>query len=162
LIGDALFKALGCRPGLRCERRGSNVLLFPDPAVVKSSVFHVGDTKAIDYISGTVRGTSITWTEACSLRLDYRLDRLWLLMEPLVRRTIPEGTSEKDVDLSREFVRERQARRRNKADNPMIDGWSRLIAGDASTLRLRSFNISDGYDGDFELMRVSGFSGVAS
>ncbi len=162
LIGDALFKALGYRPGLRCERRGSNVLLFPEPSIVKSSVFHVGDTKAIDYISGRVRGTGITWTEACSLRLDYRLDRLWLLIEPLVERTIPEGTSEKDVDLSREFVRERQARRHNKAANAMIDGWSRLIAGDASTLRLRSFNISDGYDGDFEMMRVSGFSGVAS
>jgi hypothetical protein len=54
---------------------------------------------------------------------------LWLLIEPLVKRTIPEGTSEKDVDLSREFVRERRASRRNKAAKAMIDGWSRLIAG---------------------------------
>jgi hypothetical protein len=115
----------------------------------------------VDHISGTVRGTRIAWSEACSIRLDYRLDRLWLLIQPLVKRTIPEGTSEKDVDLSREFVRERQASRRNKAANAMIDGWSKLIAGDAATLWLRSFDISDGYDGDFEIMRVSGFSGLS-
>ena len=97
LIADALFRALDRRPGLRCERRGTNVLLFPDAGVVKSSMFHVDDTKAVDYISGTVRGTKITWSEACSIRLDYRLDRLWLLIEPIVKRNIPDETSEKDT-----------------------------------------------------------------
>jgi len=43
----------------------------------------------------------------------------------------------------------------------MIDGWAKLIAGDTKSLRLRTFDISDGYDGDFEIMRVSGFSGRA-
>ncbi len=162
LIGDALFRALGRRPGLRCDRRGTNILLFPDVSIVKSSAFHVGDTKAVDHVSGTIRGTDIAWSEACSIRLDHRLDRLWLLIDPVVKRTVPEGTSEEHIDLSREFVRERKACRLNKAANAMIDGWSRLVAGSGATLRLRSFDISDGYDGDFEIMRVSGFSGAAS
>jgi hypothetical protein len=160
LVADALFRAIGRQAGLRCERRGTSVLLIPDPSVVTSSAFNVNGTRAVNTISGTLR-LGVSWTEACSLRIDYRLDRLWLLIDPLVKRTIPEGISEEAIEESREFVRERQASRHNKSANAMIDGWARLIAGDAKSLRLRTFEISDGYDGDFEIMRVSGFSGRA-
>jgi hypothetical protein len=162
LIRDALFQSLGHRPGLRSERRGTSALLLPDAAVIQPSIFNTADAKAVDRIAGTVGATGIAWTEACSIKIDYKLERLWLLIEPLIRRTIPEGTAAADVDLSREFVRERQARRRNKAANAMLDGWARLIAGNDTTIRMRLFDISDGYDGDFEIMRVTGFSGTAS
>ena len=161
LIADALFRAIGRRPGLRVERKGLGVLVFPDLNVVKSSTFQTGDTKAVDTLAGTLR-SGIRWTEACSLRIDYRLDRLWLLIDPLVKRfDITDDTPQEAIEQSLEFVRERRASRRNRHANAMIDGWAKLIAGDAKSLRLRTFDISDGYDGDFEIMRVSGFSGRA-
>jgi hypothetical protein len=161
LVAEALFRAIGQRPGLRVERRGMNVLVFPDPSIVKSSTFHAADTKGIDVLSGTLR-SGIQWTEACCLRIDYRLDRLWLLIDPLVKRfDITDDTPRDAIEQSREFVRQRLASRHNKQANAMIDGWARLIAGDGKSLRLRTFDISDGYDGDFEIMRVSGFSGRA-
>jgi hypothetical protein len=43
----------------------------------------------------------------------------------------------------------------------MIDGWVQLVVGDDATIRLRTFHISDGYDADFEIMRVTAFSGSA-
>ena len=161
LIRDALFRALERRPGLSLDRRGGDAVIFPDASIIKPSAFQIGDIKPVDYVSATLRRTGITWSEACSIRLDYRLDRLWLLIDPFVKLIIPEGTPEAEIDVAREFTRERQARRHNKAANAMINGWSRLIAGEDNTLRLRSFDISDGYDGDFELTRVSGFSGFA-
>ena len=161
LIAEALFRAIDRRPGLRVERRGLSVLVFPDLEIVKSSTFHVNGTKAVDMLAGTLR-SGIRWTEACSLRIDYRLDRLWLLIDPLVRRSgLTEDTPPEAIEQSLEFVRQRLAKRHNKQANAMIDGWSKLIAGDAKSLRLRTFEISDGYDGDFEIMRVSGFSGRA-
>lgn len=161
LVADALFRAIGRRPGLRVERRGLSVLVFPDLSVVKSSTFHVGDTKAVNTLAGTLR-SGIRWTEACSLRIDYRLDQLWLLIDPLVKQLdITDDTPKEAVEQSLEFIRERLASRRNKHVNAMIDGWAKLIAGDAKSLRLRTFDISDGYDGDFEIMRVCGFSGRA-
>jgi hypothetical protein len=136
-------------------------VVFPDLNVVRSSTFHVGDTKGVDMLAGTFR-SGIRWTEACALRIDYRLDRLWLLIDPVVRRfDISEDTPQEAIEQSLEFVRERIASRRNKHVNAMIDGWAKLIAGDDKSLRLRTFEISDGYDGDFEIMRVSGFSGRA-
>lgn len=161
LVAEALFRAIGRRPGLRVERRGLSVVVFPDLSVVKSSNFQVGDTKAVDILAGTFR-SGIRWTEACSVRIDYRLDRLWLLINPLVKGfDITDDTPQEAIEQSLEFVRERLARRRNKHVNAIIDGWAKLIAGDAKSLRLRTFDISDGYDGDFEIMRVSGFSGRA-
>ena len=161
LIADALFRAIGRRPGLRVERRGVGVLAFPDPEVVKPAMFHVGGTKPVYSLAGTL-DAGIQWTEACSLHIDYRLDKLWLLIDPFVNRTgITENTPVKDIEQSREFVRERMAKRHNNHANAMVDGWARLIAGDTKSLRLRSFDIVDGYDGDFEIMRVSGFSGRA-
>jgi hypothetical protein len=161
LIGEALFRAIGRRPGLRVERRGVDVLVFPDLNVVKTSHFQVGDTKPLDMVAGTLR-SGIRWTEACSLRIDYRLDRLWLLLEPVVKRSeITEDTPSDAIEQSREFVRQRLANRHNKQANAVIDGWSRLIAGPDKSLRIRTFDISDGYDGDFEITHISAFSGRA-
>jgi hypothetical protein len=49
----------------------------------------------------------------------------------------------------------------NHHANAMLDGWISLIAGGPSAkFRLRSFDIGDGIDAEFELIRVSGFSGT--
>ena len=115
-IADAGVKALGIGRVCAAERRGSNVLVFPNPASSNHPCSTSEIPRRIDYISGTVRGTGITWNEACSLRLDYRLDRP-MAFDRAARRNdpIPEGTSEKDVDLSRDLVRERQGCCHNKA-----------------------------------------------
>jgi NAD-dependent SIR2 family protein deacetylase len=160
LLRDALFRALGKRPGLRFERRGYRTLLMPDPAVVRPTTFNTDKVKPIDRISGTI-APGIRWTEACGLRLDYRLDQLWLLIEPRVILDVPEGTTEDQLETAREFVRERRARRHNRHANAMLDGWIALADGTGARFRLRAFDIADGVDAEFELIRISGFSGTA-
>ncbi len=161
LLRDALFRALGKRPGLRLQQRGRKTALLPDAATVNASIFNADRIKPVDRLSGVVPKTAIGWSEACGLRVDYRLDRLWLLLDPIIITDIPEETSEEQVEVAREFVRARRAGRHNKAANAMLDGWVRLILGQEANVRLRAFDIGDGIDAEFEVLRTSGFSGAA-
>jgi hypothetical protein len=93
--------------------------------------------------------------------VDFRLQGLWLLLGPRIDLDIPEGTPDEAAEEAREFVRERWAVRRNRQANAILDGWIKLIVGDSNLVRLRAFDISDGYDAEFEIMRVTGFSGIS-
>lgn len=160
LLRDALFRAIGRQPGLRLERRNRTTLLRVDPAIVNAAGFNDDRVKPVDRLAGSVPGTPITWTEACALRLDHRLDQLWLLLDPIVALDIKDGESVENIERAREFVRKRRTSRHNRAANAMLDGWIRLVAGTEPQLRLRAFDIGDGINAEFELMRTSGFSGV--
>jgi hypothetical protein len=161
LLREALFRALAKISGLHLQRRGRTTLLTPEPTIVHASVFSTDRIKPIDRLSGTVPKTAISWTEACAVRVDYRLDRLWLLLDPTVVTDIPNDTSEEHVEQAREFIRERRARRHNRGANAILDGWITLIVGRESSTRLRVFDIADGIDAEFEILRTSGFSGIA-
>lgn len=160
LLRDALFRGLRHRPGLHLQRRGRTTYLLPDPATASLGLFNTDKTKPVDRFSGTVPKTLVPWSEACALRVDYRLDQLWLLIEPTIIADKPADPEAEIEDLVREFVRERQVRRHNRAANAMLDGWISLIFGRDASVRLKAFGIGDGVDAEFEVLRTSGFSGA--
>ncbi len=160
LFKDAMFRALARRPGLHIHRRGTREYLLPNPGLVKPSDFNTPEIKSVDRLSGTIG--SVAWSEACAVRLDYRLDSLWLLLHPRVLLDISDATPVRDVDPAREFARERRARRRNRETNALLDGWTRLIAGSDDSVKIRAFDITDGHDAEFEIYRIAGFSGAAA
>ena len=93
--------------------------------------------------------------------MDHRLDRLWLLLEPMVVTDLADEAPENEVEATREFVRERRARRHNRMANALLDGWISLIFGNEQSVQLRAFDIGDGVNAEFELLRTSAFSGRA-
>jgi hypothetical protein len=159
LLRNALFHALGRRAGLIATQRGARQHLRANPAFVKPSDFNNADTKPVDRLDGAIG--SVAWSEVCDVRLDYKLNALWLLLEPRVLLDISNETPAMDAENAREFARERRARRRNRETNAMLDGWTRLIVGDEQSVRLRAFEIADGHDAEFEIFRIAGFSGAA-
>ena len=159
LVREALFKAISRQPRLRVERRGRSTFLLPEAGEVEADVFNSGNARPVDRIAGTVEGTCVRWSEACGLRIDYRLDRIWLLLEPMIFTELPRDPPADLREPTREFVRERRARRHNRMVNALLDGWISLICGDEREVRLRTFDIGDGVDAEFELLRTSGFSG---
>lgn len=162
LLRDTLFRAIGKQSGLILECRGRRTLLRPDPKLVQPSAFNSGTVKPVDRISGTIGKTEITWSESCGLRLDFRLDRLWLLLEPSVLLSEPDGAPSEHIEAAREFVRARRAGRHNRYANALLDGWVTLVAGAATSgRRMRAFDLADGIDAEFEVTRISAFSGVA-
>ena len=161
LVREALFRALGQVSGLRLRRRGRTSVLLPDTTQVRATVFNSGNARPVDRVSGNVPKTSVVWTEACKLRMDYRLDRIWLLLEPMIETEVPEDAPDEVIEATREFVRDRRAGRHNRMANALLDGWISLIFGGEQSVRLRTFDIGDGVDAEFELLRVSAFSGQA-
>ena len=161
LVREALFRAVGGTPNLRLQRRRRTAVLLPDPARVAASVFNAGDVRPVDRVSGVVGRTSVAWSEACLLRMDYRLDQMWVLLEPMVVTELPDDAPDDVVETTREFVRERRARRHNRMANALLDGWISLIFGEEQSVRMRTFDIGDGVDAEFELLRTSAFSGRA-
>jgi hypothetical protein len=160
LLRDALFRCVSQQTSLTSKQRGRSRGLLPAPGIVKPADFNSSDTKPIDRLAGTI-GT-ISWEEACALRLDFKMNALWLLLEPRVILDVPEAASPADIERAREFVRERGARRRNRETNALLDGWTRLIVGSDQSVRLRAFNIADGHDAEFEIFRIAGFSGASA
>jgi hypothetical protein len=161
LVRDALFRAIAGRPGLTLERRRSRVRLRPTPGQVQPSIFNSDAAKPVDRISGLVPTTDIAWSEACGLRVDYRLDQLWLLVEPTIATELTDDVPDDVAEVVREFVRERRARRHNRLANALLDGWISLIVGREASVRLKAFSIADGIDAEFEILRISAFSGIA-
>jgi hypothetical protein len=157
LVQNALMRAVGKRSGLVLNVHKGKYQLTTDQTV-PASTFTLGDGTPLGSLNGKLAG-EIEWAEVCRIRLDYRLDRLWLLCEPRIQLVIPETATAEHVEAAREFRRERRATRRNKDVNAILDGWVKLIAGPTDTIRIKAFNIGDGIDAEFELSRVTGFSG---
>lgn len=160
LVRDALFRSIAQRPGLTIERQRSRVRLRPLPGQVQPALFNTDTAKPVDRLAGLVPKTDVPWSEACDLRVDYRLDQFWLLIRPIVVTDLPPDAPEDVIEIAREFVRERRARRLNRFANAMIDGWITLIVGPDPSVRLKTFGIADGIDADFEILRTSAFSGI--
>lgn len=161
LVSDALSRALRGRPGLRVLRRGARRILVPDPAHASADAFNAAEKGSVNKLGGRVPGTNVKWAEACAVRIDRRLDRLWLVLEPQILVAVRPSTPSHEADAARAFARERRAVRRNKATNSVLEGWISLIVGEGPSVRLRAFGISDGADADFEIARISAFSGRA-
>lgn len=161
LIRDALVRALNNRREVVISRRGWRVFALPDLQTVTPAHFRLGNVNPVDGLAGMIGNTGIRWTECCELHLDYKLDRLWLLMDPRIYRDIPEDATAEQIEESKEFVRSRLAGRFNRKANAMLSGWANLLLGTDQTVTLRSFGISDGIDATFEISAITGFSGMS-
>ena len=130
------------------------------PDQVQANVFNSDTSRPVDRLSGVVPRTDVTWNEACGLRVDYRLDQFWLLIEPTITTDLAADAPEDIAEITREFIRKQRARRHNRLANALLDGWITLIVGRELTVRLKAFNVADGIDAEFEILRTSAFSGV--
>jgi hypothetical protein len=153
LCYDALATALGReRPLVALKRhRRRHVLVVPsnktqDPALAPLRT-------ALDRLSGQLPGTPLTWSEALKLRVEYRFDRCWLLVEPTVwvwRDRDPERRFDQE---RKRFIREHHVARYNPAWNTLLQAWVDVLTGGASTADLHAFGLAGeaGTDAHFSL-----------
>ena len=90
------------------------------------------------------------------------MGQLWLLLKPMVQIDIDRDTPA-DVALdAKDWQRERRVQRYNKQSNALLDGWVKAIFGpDAGTVVL-GVDGGTGIGARFEVMSVTGFSGLSS
>jgi hypothetical protein len=158
LLRDALFAAIAEASGLELKYRRGETLALADPGVTPAGRFRgLGNPNAV---KGVVDGTSIDWVEVCSLRLDHRDDRLWLLLDPRTHLIWNDEASPEDKNKAKDFVRERMARRYNSQSNDLLESWRTILLGtDKRDVTLTAGPFTKGIGASFTINTVSGFSG---
>lgn len=160
LIRDALFGALGKHCGLDTHRRGARTFFRSD-----MGNFNFGREKlqkATGGLGGTLTNGNIVWAEACEVRLDFKLDGLWLLIDPRVLIDTDDSTTSDDLQIARDFVRERHVKRYNRQFNDILDAWVHVILGHGSEPISVGIEGGTGIGARFEIVPVTGFSGVSA
>jgi hypothetical protein len=155
LLYEALVRALARELPLTSDRHGRSHRLIVDSERADDVRLQPlrGAARAT---TGTVAGTGLGWCEAVEIRLEYRLDKLWLLLDPTIAVLPP--ADEALPEQAKEFIRERQATRYNRQANDMLDAWRDVLFGDEQESVFRAFGLSDGVDATFKLGRVTAFS----
>lgn len=154
LLYDTLALALARNRDLTVARRRKDYYLQPSgPAVDAAKRL----AQVVGASSGVIAGTALRWSEALRLGIDFRYDRLWLLVEPTLLADIPATPAEKFTRA--DFVRERLARRYNPTWNALLEVWIDLLLGQGATeATIQAFGTSNGSDATFTILRTSGFS----
>ena len=160
LLRDALFKALETHCGLKIENDGPRHIIYASQTARTAEFGFERLAKATGQIHGVIPDTDIVWVEACSLRLDYRMENLWLLIQPFVHIDVPENVAEDLLMTAREFVRERRARRYNRKSNDIWDGWVFALFGEARSPVGIGIDGGTGIGARFEISPITAFSGL--
>lgn len=155
LLYETLARSLVRNRDLTAVRRNRDYYVQPaSPTSAAAKLLQ----PLVGSVSGIIGKTTLKWSEAIKLRLDYRYDRLWLLLEPTVLADRPTSTVDRNIRM--EFIRERLARRYNPAWNDLLEAWINIFLGspDATETTFQAFGISDGTDATFTISRTTGFS----
>ena len=153
LLYDALRKALERSRGVRAIRRGRGLYVVPsqgDDEIRGAAKLR----SVVGTVSGTVPGTQIPWYEAAGLRIASSTGRLWLVIEPTV--VVDYHADKVPPADTKEFVRERLARRYNQIANKLLDAWLDILVGEEAEATLSAFG--RGIDATFIVARTTGFS----
>lgn len=158
LLRDALFTSLSAFCGMPIQRERHRRFFRADCGNGNFGLKNLED--ATTRIHGQLSTGGINWSEACGVRLDYRMDRLWLLLNPFVAIDITDDVSDENSQRAREFVRERRVQRYNATSNQILDGWiSAILGGESNVIELR-FEGGTGIGAGFKVLPVTGFSGL--
>jgi SIR2-like domain len=159
LLRDALFQSLSAHCGLNLATERHRHIFRADGGHPNFDLAPL--TKATVRLSGIVPKTDVPWTEACRIRLDFRLGQLWLLLNPFVIIDYAEDMPEVTAQAGKEFVRERRARRYNSQSNAILDGWIQAIFGERRKPVSLGIDGGTGIGASFEISPVTGYSGLS-
>jgi hypothetical protein len=153
LLAEALARALGRDAPLLVRRRRPAWALVVDPRKRSDPRLASLDAATSGLVGRLPSGAH--WAEAIGLRLDWHLDRLWLLLEPIVWMSRSNGPRPAgDMD----FVRERRARRYNPQSDTILAAWIKVLLSDQGTARISAFGGGDGIDATFVINSTTAYS----
>jgi SIR2-like domain len=153
LLAEALAVALGRDSPLLVRRRRPGWALVVHP-------HKANDPQLAPLVPATAGllgrlPSGAHWAEALAMRLDWHLDRLWLLLDPIIWMSRSNGPRPaRDMD----FVRERRARRYNPQSDALLAAWIKVLLGGHDTVRVSAFGGVDGIDAAFVIDSTTAYS----
>lgn len=155
LLYDAFSRAVGRNLPLRVERK-RNAYYF----VITNENNDIYNSLRLTAhgLSGVIKNTAAKWSEALEIKLQYKHERLWLLITPTIWLDRPDNLTDKEMDNAQEFVRERLATRYNSVYNSIMDSWISILVGTGDDREFTAFGIQNGVDAKFVLTRGTAYS----
>jgi len=142
---------------LATHRRRSRTTLHVVPEQARSDRFK-DLLAATGQLFGVVRQTTISWSEACVIRLGTTGDTLWLYVRPMIYLEIPKDPPESDVTKAKDFVRERQATRYNTKQNALLVAWVTALLWGTENGVVQPLKAVTAIDTRFQIGRITAFS----
>lgn len=155
LLYDAFSRALERERPIKVKRARSAYLIAVDPERASDQTF-APLRQATQNICGKVHQTELMWAEALWIKLEYRLERLWLIMEPTI--WVERTDDDAEFHKKRDFIRERLAARYNSQWNTVIGAWASVITNGKEEDKIQLYGIGDGIDAAFTVSSVTAFS----
>ena len=163
LLFDALISGIKRTKSLHLERRGPRVYISAKNSVIDTKVFNVGKPNTLSSLYGIFGNPPISWSEACELSLEYKLNRLWLLLEPTIIILDKKDIEASRSDSIKEFIKKRVAARYNQHYNSILSGWVKILEGNSNYgLKIIALGATSGIDAVFEISSITGFSGLTT
>jgi hypothetical protein len=155
LLRSALVKGLiQGSPFVMRSRRGVHEIRVDNSAAEAQRLAPLRDK--LKTIAGVIPGTNVSWSEAVSIRLEYRMGQLWMLLEPTV--SFDKTESDDQRYACGEFVRERQARRYNRLADTILNAWLHLLLPGTGEAAVCAFTDKPGMEARFTFSRRTAFA----
>jgi NAD-dependent SIR2 family protein deacetylase len=163
LVFDAFCKALSRHTNLTLEERRDDKYLIADKSKINIATFNTLVSSAVSDTEGVVPRTNINWVEACKVKLDYKFNRYWIVLEPRTLLYVDKASPEEDITKAKSFIKERTAPRwtqgskiptgYNQVMGSILAGWISIIRGgtNSSSISLPVLGINDNIDPVFEV-----------
>jgi hypothetical protein len=155
LLRSALVRGLvHSSPFVMWSERGVHEIRLDDSAATAPRLAPLREK--LKTVAGMIPGTNVRWSEAVSIRLEYRMRRLWMLLEP----TVWFGKTESDEEryACGEFARERQARRYDRLADVLLNAWLQVLLPGAGDATICAFRDQPGMEAPFTFSRRTAFA----
>lgn len=131
LLYQLLTKCFENNLPVKSKYKGNSYYLVIDKTKIKPQVFakwNMGKYEYKEYFYGKIPSSNIEWVQALKLKLEYRYENLWLIIEP--RLWVDDETSELDtLNTIKTFLNSKLSNRFNVASNQFLDNWIDLLIG---------------------------------
>ena len=152
LLYDALLRSIARRGPLLVSR---DHMLSVDPDRAGEAAL-APLRQATGSLTGVIPGTALRWAEAVELRLEARLDRLWLIFEPTLSAEPPADAAQR---LTRgEFFRARLSGRYNNRSNPLFEAWAALLSSGQTECSAFGLPPGSGFDAVFKIDATTAYA----
>lgn len=155
LLYDALARALVRDRPLVGKRRRRRRFVVVDALRAHAPELRPLRQALSGRLAGRIPQGGGQWAEGVELRLEHRFGNLWLVYLPMVWFEV--DPEDGNGDRCREWVRERQATRYNRAATALFKAWADVLCRESREIRLSALGTDNGADGIFTLKRLAPF-----
>ena len=138
------------------KRRGRYLLVLDSTRLTSAQSSSL--KKSLGPLFGEIPKTDIKWSQALKIKLEYRIDRLWVVLEPTFWAEFTAETPKEHSYAVSDYFREKGATRYNPAWSTILDCWIDFIFSTMPDGALSTFGSTNGADAQFRLGKRTAYT----